>query len=152
VRAYVKQSRSDLEVAENYPMDSQAMSSNLLQLNQAMRATRMAGDLGQIARYMESEAEAFVERLGIIPEMKVLDVACATGNVTVPAARKGAQVLGIDIAPNLLEQARQGAVAESLEATFEEEDTEQLPYPDGHLDVVASMFGAMFAPRPEHRH
>jgi 2-polyprenyl-3-methyl-5-hydroxy-6-metoxy-1,4-benzoquinol methylase len=89
VRAYVKQSRSDLEVAENYPMDSQAMSSNLLQLKQAMRATRMAGDLGQIARYMESEAAAIVERLGIIPEMKVLDVACATGNVTVPAARKG---------------------------------------------------------------
>ena len=49
-------------------------------------------------------------------------------------------MLGIDIAPNLLEQARQGAVAESLGATFEEGDTEQLPYPDGHFDVVASMF------------
>jgi len=50
----------DLEVAENYPMDSQAMTSNLLQLKQAMRATWMAGDFGQIARYMEREAEAFV--------------------------------------------------------------------------------------------
>jgi SAM-dependent methyltransferase len=112
----------DLEVAENYPMDSQAMSSNLLQLKQAMRATWMAGDFRQIARYMEREAEAFVERLGIIPGMKVLDVACGTGNVAVPAARKGAQVVGIDIAPNLLEQARQRAVAESLEATFEERE------------------------------
>ena len=74
-------------------MDSQAMSSNLLQLKQAMRATWMAGDFGQIARYMEKEAEAFVERLGIIPGMKVLDVACGTGNVAVPAARKGAQVV-----------------------------------------------------------
>ena len=55
----------------------------------------------------------------------------------------------VDIAPNLLEQARQRAVAESLEATFEEGDAEQLPYPDGHFDVVASMFGAIFAPRPE---
>jgi SAM-dependent methyltransferase len=125
------------------------MSSNLLQLKQAMRATWMAGDFGQIARYMEREAEAFVERLGIIPGMKVLDVACGTGNVAVPAAHKGAQVVGIDIAPNLLEQARQRAVAESLEATFEEGDAEQLPYPDGHFDVVTSMFGAMFAPRPE---
>ena len=75
----------DLEVAENYPMDSQAMTSNLLQLKQAMRATWMAGDFGQIARYMEREAEAFVERLGIIPGMRVLDVACGTGNVAVPA-------------------------------------------------------------------
>jgi 2-polyprenyl-3-methyl-5-hydroxy-6-metoxy-1,4-benzoquinol methylase len=81
-------------------MDSQAMTSNLLQVKQAMRATWMAGDFGQIARYMEREAEAFVERLGIIPGMKVLDVACGTGNVAVPAARKGAQVVGIDIAPN----------------------------------------------------
>ena len=55
----------------------------------------------------------------------------------------------VDIAPNLLEQARQRAVAESLEATFEEGDAEQLPYLDGHFDVVTSMFGAMFAPRPE---
>ena len=55
----------------------------------------------------------------------------------------------VDIAPNLLEQARQRAVAESLEATFEEGDAEQLPYLDGHFDVVTSMFGAVFAPRPE---
>jgi 2-polyprenyl-3-methyl-5-hydroxy-6-metoxy-1,4-benzoquinol methylase len=68
-------------------MDSQ-------QLKQAIRATWMAGDFGQIARYMEREAEAFVERLGIIPGMKVLDVACGTGNLAVPAARKGAQVVG----------------------------------------------------------
>src|SRR5260370_32106846 len=127
----------------------QAMSSNLLHLKQAMRATWMAGDFRQIERYMEREDEAFVERLGIIPGMKVLDVACGTGNVAVPAARQGAQVVGIDIAPNLVEQARQRAVAESLEATFEEGDAEQLPYHDGHFDVVTSMFGAMFAPRPE---
>jgi ubiquinone/menaquinone biosynthesis C-methylase UbiE len=73
------------------------------------------------------------ERLGIIPGMKVLDVACGTGNVAVPSARKGAQVVGIDIAPNLSEQTRQRAVVESLEAIFEEADAEQLPYPDGHF-------------------
>ena len=125
------------------------MSSNLLELKQALRDTWMAGDFGQIARYMEEEAESFVECLGVLAGMKVLDVACGTGNVAVPAARKGAQVVGIDIAPNLLEQARQRVEGESLQATFEEGDAEQLPYPDGYFDVVVSMFGAMFAPRPE---
>ena len=85
MRAHVEQSLRDLEVAENYPMDPQAMSSNLLQLKQAKLATWMAGDLGQNARYLEREAAAFVERLGIIPGMRVLDVACGTGNVAVPA-------------------------------------------------------------------
>ena len=112
----------------------------------------MVGDFGQIARYMEREAEAFVERLRIIPGMKVLDVACGTGKVAVPAARKGAQVVGIDIAPNLLEQARQRAVCRESRDDLRGGDAEQLPYPDGHFDVVASMFGAMFAPRPEHWH
>jgi hypothetical protein len=63
----------DLEVAGKYLMDSRAMSSSLFQLKQAMRATWMAADFGQIARYMEREPAAFVERLGIIPAMKVLD-------------------------------------------------------------------------------
>ncbi|AXC13039.1 Methyltransferase type 11 [Acidisarcina polymorpha] len=125
------------------------MSSNLLQLKQAMRATWMAGDFGQIARYMAGEAEKFVERIGILPGMKLLDVACGTGNVAIPAARAGAQVAGIDIAPNLLEQARQRALAANLQVTFEEGDAEQLPYSDEHFDVVTSMFGAMFAPNPE---
>jgi ubiquinone/menaquinone biosynthesis C-methylase UbiE len=130
-------------------MEPEATGTRLPQLKQAMRATWMAGDFGQIARYMAREAEEFVGRLGITSGMQVLDVACGTGNVAVPAARKGAQVRGIDIAPNLLEQARQRAVSENLQATFEEGDAEQLPYPDEHFDVVTSMFGAMFAPRPE---
>ena len=78
---------------------SAGQNASLCHLKQAMRATWMAGDFGQNARYLEREAAAFVERLGIIPGMRVLDVACGTGNVAVPAARKGAQVVGIDIAP-----------------------------------------------------
>jgi SAM-dependent methyltransferase len=130
-------------------MESPLISSDSLQLKQVMRSTWMAGDFGQIARYMERESEEFVERLGIMPGMNVLDVACGTGNVALPAARKGAQVVGIDIAPNLLEQARQRAAAASLQATFEEGDAERLPYPDGHFDLVVSMFGAMFSPSPD---
>jgi ubiquinone/menaquinone biosynthesis C-methylase UbiE len=127
----------------------QPAQNGLDQLKQRMRGTWMAGDFGQIARYSAKTAEAFVDRLQIQPGALVLDVACGTGNLAIPAARKGAQVWGIDIAPNLLEQARERAAAEGLQASFEEGDAEQLPYPGAHFDVVMSMFGAMFAPRPD---
>ena len=81
--------------------------------------------------------------------MKVLDVACGTGNLALPAARTGADVTGVDIAPNLVEQARENAKREGLNAQFDEGDAEALPYADGSFDVVMTMFGAMFAPRPE---
>jgi SAM-dependent methyltransferase len=119
------------------------------QLKERMRATWMAGDFGKIAEYSAKEAEGFVDLLGITPGMHVLDVACGTGNLAIPAARRGAQVTGIDIATNLLAQARARAAAEGLQITFEEGDAEQLPFPDAHFDVVMSMFGAMFAPNPE---
>lgn len=122
---------------------------DLDQLKQRMRTTWMAGDFGQVALYTAKAAEEFVSRLRISPGMRALDVACGTGNLAIPAARNGAQVTGVDIAPNLLEQARQRAVAERLPATFQEGDAEQLPYPDAQFDLVISMFGAMFAPRPE---
>ncbi|HTC91265.1 MAG TPA: class I SAM-dependent methyltransferase [Bryobacteraceae bacterium] len=119
------------------------------QIKQRMRGSWTAGDFGQIARYSSKAAEAFVDRLQLKPGARVLDVACGTGNLAIPAARKRAQVWGVDIAPNLLAQARDRASAENLQATFEEGDAEQLPYPDAHFDVVMSMFGAMFGPRPE---
>ena len=118
-------------------------------LKQRMRETWMAGDFGQIARYSARCAAEFVDRLDIQSGAQVLDVACGTGNLAIPAARKGALVTGVDIAANLLEQARQRAAAENLEARFQEGDAEELPYPDAQFDVVMSMFGAMFAPRPE---
>ncbi|HEX7961037.1 MAG TPA: class I SAM-dependent methyltransferase, partial [Terriglobales bacterium] len=127
----------------------QSAISGLEQLKQKMRGTWMAGDFGQIARYSAQGAEEFVDRLPISAGMRVLDVACGTGNLAIPAARKGAQVSGVDIAPNLLEQARQRAAEEGLKATFQEGDAEQLPFPDGQYDLVMTMFGAMFAPRPE---
>ena len=78
-------------------------------VKERMRGTWMAGDFGQIARYMEKCAVDFVERLDLQPGMRVLDVACGTGNLAIPAARKGAVTAGVDIAPNLLEQARERA-------------------------------------------
>ena len=66
-----------------------------------------------------------------------------------PQRRTGADVTGVDIAPNLVEQARENAKREGLNAQFDEGDAEALPYADGSFDVVMTMFGAMFAPRPE---
>jgi ubiquinone/menaquinone biosynthesis C-methylase UbiE len=118
-------------------------------LKQRLRASWMAGDFGQIARLNAQGKEDFVARLNLKPGTRVLDVACGTGNQSIPAARAGAQVTGLDIAPNLLEQARERAKSENLKIEFIEGDAEKLPYPAGQFDVVLSMFGAMFAPRPE---
>lgn len=118
-------------------------------LKTKLRATWIAGDFGQIAKYYTSEAEEFVRRLDLKPGMKVLDVACGTGNLALPAARDGAVVTGVDIAPNLVEQARENAKREGLDVQFDEGDAEALPYKDASFDAVITMFGAMFAPRPE---
>jgi ubiquinone/menaquinone biosynthesis C-methylase UbiE len=109
----------------------------------------MAGDFSQIAKAIETTAEAFVERLNIQPGMKVLDVACGSGNLAVVAAQKGADVTGVDIADNLIEAAKARAADLGLEIKFEVGDAEAMPYPDNTFDVVMTMFGAMFAPRPD---
>jgi SAM-dependent methyltransferase len=114
-----------------------------------MKDAWMAGDYGQLAKLIESHDEAFMARRNISPGMRVLDVACGTGNLAIPAARAGAVVTGVDIATNLLEQARERAHQEGVEVQFDEGDAEALPYPDGSFDLVVSAFGAMFAPRPE---
>ena len=119
------------------------------QIKDSMRATWMAGDFGVVAKTISGAAEAFIHRLGIAPGLHVLDVATGTGNLAIPLARSGCVVTGVDIAPNLIEQARERAAAENLVATFDEGDAEALPYPDASFDAVVTMFGAMFAPRPE---
>jgi SAM-dependent methyltransferase len=109
----------------------------------------MTGDYDVFARYMEKDAEVFYQRLGITPGTRLLDVGCGAGQLALIAARAGAVVTGCDIATNWLEKAKLRAAAEGLDITFEEGDAEALPYEDGQFDAVVSMFGAMFAPRPE---
>ena len=123
--------------------------SELSALKTKLRATWIAGDFGQIARIYASQAEDFIKRLDLKPGMNVLDVACGTGNLSIPAAKTGATVTGVDIAPNLVEQARENAKAAGVNAKFDEGDAEALPYEDASFDAVVTMFGAMFAPRPE---
>lgn len=127
----------------------QSATPDLSKLKSGMKATWMAGDFGQIAAYSAVEAENFITRLNIPAEAKVLDIACGTGNTSIPAARTGATVTGVDIATNLLEQARRRASDENLKIHFQEGDAEELPFSDNTFDVVLTMFGAMFAPRPE---
>lgn len=109
----------------------------------------MAGDFGMLAARMTRPAEEFVNLVGVSGGRRLLDIACGTGNTAIPAARLGAVVTGIDIATNLLEQARARAAEEGLTAEFDEGDAEALPYADSTFDIVQTMFGAMFAPRPE---
>ena len=130
-------------------MESAGTSSEIAALKTKLRATWIAGDFGQIAKYYTGDAEEFINRLNLKPGMKVLDVACGTGNLALPAARAGAEVTGVDIAPNLVEQARENAKREGLDIKFDEGDAEALPYDDASFDAVVTMFGAMFAPRPE---
>lgn len=125
------------------------MSPEMEALKARLKATWMSGDYGHFARYLEPGALEFLSRLSIEPGTRVLDVASGAGQTAIPLARAGAIVTGVDIATNLVEQARARAQAEGLDARFDEGDAEMLPYPDASFDVVLSLIGAMFAPRPE---
>jgi 2-polyprenyl-3-methyl-5-hydroxy-6-metoxy-1,4-benzoquinol methylase len=130
-------------------MQSTQMTPEMEALKGKLRTTWMAGDFGEIAKSIEHGAVEFVSRLNLKPGTKVLDVATGTGNLAIPAAKTGADVTGIDIASNLIDQANERAKAEGVDAKFEVGDCEAMPYEDNTFDVVMTMFGAMFAPRPD---
>jgi len=113
------------------------------------RATWTSGDFLPIAKSFAEGAAAFVERLGLRSGETVLDVACGTGNLAIPAAKAGARVTGVDIAPNLIAQAQLEARAAGCQVAFDVGDAEALPYSDGQFETTITMFGAMFAARPE---
>lgn len=94
-------------------------------------------------------APELVRFAGVAPGQRVLDVGCGTGVVALTAARRGADVTGADLTPELLERARENAEIAGLEVDFHESDVEALPFDDAGFDVVLSQFGHMFGPRPE---
>lgn len=108
------------------------------------------GDFTRIAQSMRESGEALVRSLGIGRGQKVLDLGCGDGTTALPAARLGADVLGVDIASNLVAAARERVAREGLaNCRFEEGDACDLQnVPDRSVDWVVSIFGAMFAPRP----
>ena len=118
-------------------------------LKARLKSTWMAGDYDRFSRLMESSAVQFLDRLAVPAGSTLLDVACGSGQLALIAARRGVKVWGCDIAANSIATARSRAQAEGLEAQFDEGDAEALPYPDARFDTVATIFGAMFAPRPE---
>src|SRR5436309_2984397 len=122
---------------------------NLEAVKASHKAMWESADFGHIARTLENVAEEFMARQPLQPGSRVLDVACGTGNLAVIAARRGCVVSGVDIASNLIEQARARAVAEGLRIDFDEGDAEALPFAGCKFDLVVSMYGVMFAPRPD---
>ena len=108
------------------------------------------GDFTRIADTMRKSGEAVVEKLGITKGLNVLDLGCGDGTTAVPAAKFGADVLGIDIAKNLVEAGNRRAAERGLtNLTFQEGDASNLEQvPDKSFDLVVSIFGAMFAPKP----
>jgi ubiquinone/menaquinone biosynthesis C-methylase UbiE len=108
------------------------------------------GDFTRIAETMRTSGEALVDRLGITRGLKVLDLGCGDGTTAVPAARRGAEVTGVDIARNLVEAGNKRAADEGLDnLRFQHGDACELTdLADDQFDLVVSIFGAMFAPRP----
>jgi SAM-dependent methyltransferase len=108
------------------------------------------GDFTRIAASMRESGEGIARSLGIKPGLKVLDLGCGDGTTALPQAKLGADVLGVDIASNLVEAGNKRAAAERLtNLRFEEGDAANLQgLKDKTFDLVVSIFGAMFAPRP----
>src|SRR5262249_15943754 len=114
------------------------------------RALWEKGDFTRIADTMRESGEDLVKRIGINKGLKVLDLGCGDGTTALPAARLGAQVLGVDIARNLVEAGNRRAAEHGLtNITFREGDATNLqPIANNEFDIVVSIFGAMFAPKP----
>lgn len=122
---------------------------NMDTIKARMKATWMAGDYSTFAQYLEPGALEILAGWQIPAGSRMLDVGCGAGQIAIPAARAGVHVTGVDIATNLIEYARARASVDGVAVQFDEGDAEELPYPDASFDVVVSLVGAMFAPRPE---
>lgn len=113
------------------------------------RETWALGNFGEIATFTTIAAGHLARFAGVKAGQKVLDVGTGTGVVAVTAARQGAHVTGLDLTPELLEQAKANAALANVQIKWDQGDAEQLPYDDASFDLVLSQFGHMFAPRPE---
>jgi len=123
--------------------------SHLEAIKARQKATWESGDFGRIARSIEDAAGEFMARQPLRRGLRMLDVACGTGNLAVIAARQGCVVSGVDIAGNLIAQARDRAARAGLNIHFMEGDAEALPFENGCFDLCTSMYGVMFTPQPQ---
>jgi len=119
-------------------------------LKRAHRATWAAGDYAAVAEVIdEAPPRDLLARVDIAPGQDVLDVATGTGNIALRAAAAGAQVVGLDLTPELFQTARRRAAEHRVAVDWVEGDAEQLPFEHGRFDRVLSAFGVQFAPRHE---
>lgn len=125
------------------------MSSEMEALKTRLKGTWEAGDYGVFAKYLEPGALEFFDRLNIPAGTRLLDIGCGAGQLTIPAAKRGIDVVGLDLAQNLVDQANERARAEGLNIKIVQGDAEALPFDDASFDIALSLIGSMFAPRPE---
>lgn len=119
-------------------------------VTEVQQQTWSKGDFAMVASIVYNASENLAEALEIVPDERVLDVACGSGNGAIAAARRAwGNTVGADYVPSLLERGRERAAAERLEIEFVEADAQDLPFEDGRFDVGMSIFGAMFAPDQE---
>jgi SAM-dependent methyltransferase len=123
----------------------------LAEIKRTAQTTWATGDYDRMMRQEQlyEVGARLVRHARIDRGEEVLDVACGTGNVAIPAAAAGARVTGIDLTPRMLEIAQRRAADAGVEVQWTEGDAEALPFEDGRFDVVLSAFGCMFAPRHE---
>jgi SAM-dependent methyltransferase len=113
----------------------------------AQQRTWSDGDFSMVASLVVNPSENLAEALEILPDERILDVACGSGNGAIAAARRAwGNTVGCDFVPALLERARERAAAERLKIEFVEGEAQALPFEDASFDVAMSIFGAMFAP------
>lgn len=135
--------RDSLQSSASSPPDIYA------RLKEGQRRLWSLGDYPEAAARLQPCADALAAACGISAGMDVLDVGAGTGNFAVAAARRGAAVVATDLSPRMVELGLARSAAEDVPIAWEEADAEDLPFADRRFDVVASVFGAMFAPRPE---
>jgi ubiquinone/menaquinone biosynthesis C-methylase UbiE len=122
---------------------------NNQELTSRMQQTWAAGDFNRVALAIVEASDTLVRSVDVRPGERVLDVACGSGNAALAAARRYADVTGVDYVPTLIERARLRADADGAAATFQVGDAQALPFPDDAFDVVLSVFGVIFAPDQE---
>jgi ubiquinone/menaquinone biosynthesis C-methylase UbiE len=123
------------------------MEASVEELKRRARAMWAAGNFDEISNSIPEVGITVVDRLAIEPGMTVLDVACGTGNATIPAAVAGGRCTGLDLTPELFEHGRRHAAEAGVEIEWSEGDAEALQFASGSFDSVISTFGVMFAPR-----
>ena len=130
-------------------MTTQAQAPGLTEIKERQQKTWTSGNYARIGNTLVIMGELLCEAVDVRSGQKVLDVATGSGNTAISAARRFCETTGIDYVPDLIEQAKQRAAAEGLDAAFEVGDAENLPYSDASFDVVLSTVGVMFTPYQE---